>query len=395
MGSISIVVLQLVVTRELGLSAAGVFAFAFSLGLQFQMLGAFEVRPFHATDVHGQFSFGTYHAARLVTTSLMVVGILSYTIASARPLREALVIMLVGLLRVFDAFEDVFYGEFQRLGRLDIAGRAFFFRTMVTTVAFTATAFLTRDLVTTCLVTIALSAIALVAFIVPPSRGIIPFRPRFDTASILQLLKACWPLFIASFLAMYLANGPRFGIERYLTDADQAYYAVLFMPAQAINVLSLFIFRPLLTRMANRWAENERRGFLTLVAGGMGGALGAFVLIFMAAWALGLQLIGLLYNLDLGGYLIELLVLVAGGALNAIGVILYYALVTLRRRRTILVNYVAASVVVTALCWFLIPSLGLLGACLAYTGAMLVFAVLAGLSLVSSVRAEPISRPAS
>ena len=386
MGSFSIVLLQIVVTRAIGITPAGLFAFAFALGQQFQMLGAFEVRPFQATDVTKQFTFGAYHAARLITTALMILGIVGFVVFASRPPAEALVILLVGLLRVFDAFEDVFYGEFQRLGRLDIAGKAFFLRTLVTTVAFTGTAIVTQDLLVTCLVTIVLSAIATAAFIIPPARGMMPLRPSFTPGPIGDLLRACLPLFAASFLAMYLANAPRFGIEQFLSKDAQAYYAILFMPALAINVLSLFIFRPLLTRMANRWADGNTRGFLMLVGSGAAGALAAFVVTFLGAWLIGIPLLGALYGVDLDGYLPELLVLVGGGALNAVGVILYYALVTVRRRHLILVSYVVAAAVVTGLAWFLIPTLDMMGACLAYGGAMLVFALLAAATLLFTLR---------
>lgn len=393
MGSLSIVLLQLVVTRAVGLTPAGLFAFAFALGQQFQMLGAYEVRPFQATDVKGQFTFGTYHAARLITTGLMVLGIVGYTVVGSRPPAEAAVIMLVGLLRVFDAFEDVFYGEFQRLGRLDIGARAFFLRTLVTTVAFTGTIILTRDLLLACVVTIVLSAIATAAFIVPPARGLFRLRPTFAAGPIRDVLRACLPLFAASFLAMYLANAPRFGIEQFLPKEAQAYYAILFMPALAINVLSLFIFRPLLTRMATRWAAGDTRGFLTLIGGGALAALGAFVATFVVSWAIGIPLLGWLYGVDLAGYLPELLVLVGGGALNALGVILYYALVTLRRRHLILASYLVAAVVVTGLAWWLIPPLDMMGACLAYVGAMLVFAVLSGATLLVTLRSAEADAP--
>lgn len=386
MGSLSIVLLQLVVIRAVGADAGGLFALAFALGQQFQMLGAYEVRPFQATDVAGQFRFGTYHATRLITTGLMVVGILGYTLLGARPPLEAAVVMLVCFLRVFDAFEDVFYGEFQRLGRLDIAGRAFFLRTLVTTVSFIGTVVLTQDLLVACLVTIVLSAIATAAFIIPSARGMFPLRPSFERGPITDLLRACLPLFAASFLAMYLTTAPRLGIDHFLSQADQAHYAVLFMPALAINVLSLFIFRPLMTRMATRWADGDTRGFLALIGGGILAALGAFVVTFAVSWAIGIPLLGVLAQVDRAGRLPELLVLVGGGALNALGVILYYALVTVRRRHLILASYVVAGVVVTGLAWLLIPGLDLMGACLAYGGAMLAFALLAGATLLVTLR---------
>ncbi|ROR95747.1 O-antigen/teichoic acid export membrane protein [Salana multivorans] len=388
MGALSLVLLQFAVTRVLGLALGGIFAFALSLGQQFQMIGAFEVRPYQATDVTGRFSFGSYYALRILTTTLMLVSIIGYAIVAGGPTSTAVVIVLVGVLRAFDAFEDVFYGEFQRLGRLDIAGRALFLRTLVTTVTFVVSLVASRDLVITCAVTIVVSAAALYVFVVPPARAMFPLRPVFRTSTVRTLALACLPLFVASFLALYLSNAPRFGIERFLSQEDQGIYAILFVPALAINVLSLFIFRPLLTRMATFWESGDRPGFLRVIRGGIAGAFGAFVVTLVAAWAIGIPLLGALAAADLGPYRPELLVLVGGGALNALGVILYYALVTLRLRRAVLGGYVLASVVVTALGWLLVPHLGIMGAGLTYVGAMLTLALCFGILLALAVRRD-------
>ena len=58
--------------------------------------------------------------------------------------------------------------------------------------------------------------------------------------------------FLASFIAMYLVNVPRYAIDYFLDSAAQGYFAIIYMPAVAINLLSLLVFRPLLTRMARR-----------------------------------------------------------------------------------------------------------------------------------------------
>ena len=119
--SLTTAVLLLVVQRSAGLWAAGVFSLANSVGQQFQSLGMYEVRTYHVTDARHRFSFGTYLATRLVTVGAMIAGIIGYAVVSGADPAGALLIAMIACLRVFDAFEDVFYCEFQREGRLDIA----------------------------------------------------------------------------------------------------------------------------------------------------------------------------------------------------------------------------------------------------------------------------------
>lgn len=56
--------------------------------------------------------------------------------------------------------------------------------------------------------------------------------------------------------------------------------------------------------------------------------------------------------------------------MNAASVILYYALTTMRLQRLIFVGYMIAAAAITLLCFLLVPAYALLGASLAYTGAM-------------------------
>ncbi len=390
------VIMLLAATRLLGAHTAGTFAFALAMGQLFQMLGAFEVRPFQATDVRHRFTFGTYHAARIVTTLMMLAGLAAVALVSSGWSMDALVIFLVGSLRAFDAFEDVFHGEFQRLGRLDIAGRASFFRNLITTAGFVLVLALTRDLLVTCLVTIAISLIALIALNVPQALRMYLIRPSFVAALVQSLLRTCFPLFLGGFLFGFLTSAPRLGIEFLLDREYQTYFAVLFMPALVINLLSQVMFKPLLTRMAHYWAESDHRAFFTVIRRGLLAPLGAIALTILIGAPFGIPVLGFVFGVDLSAYQLDFLVLLAGGAFNAAGIVLYYALVTMGRRKSVLIGYAAAAAVVALISLWLIPPLGMLGACIAYSGAMLTVALLFGVFFLRWSRAEsPVPPPST
>ena len=397
MGSLSMVLMLIVVTRAAGIAAAGVYSLATAVGQQFQTVGSYEVRPYQATDVRHRFSFGTYYAARIITLFAMVVGIVSYALITGNGQQSVTVVILVASLRLFDAFEDVFYGEFQRLGRLDVAGRANFFRVLATTTVFTALIFITRDLAITTIVTIIVTAVAVALLIVPPAKGLFALRPAFSVGPVRSLLVACLPLFLAAFLAMYLTNAPRFAIETFMDSTQQGYYAILFVPALAINILAMFIFRPLLTRMATYWASCNREGFTKLVQRGILGVGLAFALTFVVVYFLGVPILNLLYNVELGEYRWELLVLVVGGAMNSLAVIFYYALTTMRQQHLLLGGYLVSAGLVWALSRALIPTYGIMGAALAYSLAMTVLALGFALSFVLLNRGVPrgVSEPSA
>lgn len=381
--SLTTAVLLLVVKRTAGLEAAGVFTIANTVGQQFQALGMYEVRTYHVTDARHRFSFGTYLATRLVTVGAMVAGIIVSAALSGDGLMAAVLIALIACLRVFDAFEDVFYCELQREGRLDIAGKACFLRTLTTIGVFSVVLALGGSMLTAAAITLVASLVVMLGAYLPPARRLFPLGPRWEPRPIIRVLAECLPLFLASFIALYLANAPRFAIDRYLDNAQQGYFAIIFMPAFTINLLSFVIFRPLLTQMADRWIGADRAGFAAIVRRGLLGTFVAFIAVALVTYTVGSPILGFVYGTDVSGSMLELMVLVAGGALNAAGVILYYALTTMRLQRLVFAGYIIAAAAITVLCLLLVPTYGLLGASLAYAGAMAILAAafLAGVRL--------------
>ena len=381
--SLTTAVLLLVVKRTAGLEAAGVFTIANTVGQQFQALGMYEVRTYHVTDARHRFPFGTYLATRLVTVGAMVAGIIVSAALSGDGLMAAVLIALIACLRVFDAFEDVFYCELQREGRLDIAGKACFLRTLTTIGVFSVVLALGGSMLTAAAITLVASLVVMLGAYLPPARRLFPLGPRWEPRPIIRVLAECLPLFLASFIALYLANAPRFAIDRYLDNAQQGYFAIIFMPAFTINLLSFVIFRPLLTQMADRWIGADRAGFAAIVRRGLLGTFIAFVAVALVTYTVGAPILGFVYGTDVSGSMLELMVLVAGGALNAAGVILYYALTTMRLQRLVFAGYIIAAAAITVLCLLLVPTYGLLGASLAYAGAMAILAAafLAGVRL--------------
>ncbi len=174
----------------------------------------------------------------------MLIGIGVYFLLFAKSFDSLIVMVLVASLRIFDAFEDVFYSEFQRQGRLDIAGKASLARILITTASFCLTVFFSRDLLTSVLVTIAATSLALLILVVPPAMRMFDTKPSFAWKPIRRLLWECFTLFLAAFLAMYLNNAPRYAIVDHLSEELWGTYAILFMPAFAISLLTMLVFRP-------------------------------------------------------------------------------------------------------------------------------------------------------
>ena len=396
MSSLAVVIMGVAIVRSgatdsFARAQYGLFTLALAIGQQYQTVGLYEVRTFHVTDVRRRFDFGTYLSTRLLTC-LVMVGLIAYhswTASTKEPYPAFTVIAAMALLRIFDAFEDVYYSEFQRSGRLDIAGKACFARIFTTTFLWSGLYWFTQDLLTSTLITFAVTCVVLIVAYGLPARGVFPLLPSLNVRGVAGILWECLPLFVAAFLNQYLANAPRFAIHASLGDEELGVFAIIYMPAVAINMLSLFVFRPLLTRMALRWTEGKRGEFFSIVRRGLLTTAGAFAIVAAVTYMIGPPLLALVFGTDVSGYVGELMVLVLAGALNAASVILYYALATMRRLRAVLAVFVAAGATAYLLAPALTRSLAMMGASLAYAATMGLLALLFALVMLIPARNAP------
>ena len=125
--------------------------------------------------------------------------------------------------------------------------------------------------------------------------------------------------------------------------------------------------------------EGRLQQFAGLVWKLLGGVVAITVAALVGGALLGLPVLSVVYGYDLTGYLAELEILILGGGFNAAGIILYYAMTTMRGQRDILLSYGVVAIATLAVSTPAVAQWGLMGAALSYCGLMalqtVVFAV--------------------
>lgn len=360
------VLLLMMVTRTLGDEPAGIFSLGFSVSLMMLTVGMFEVRPFQSTDIYKQFSFAAYFTFRILTCVLMLVVSVGYLLLNGYNGEKAWVIVLLCVLKCVEAFCDVFNGQAQQNDRLDVAGFSLTVRVFVYCAGFLVSLLLTKNLLISCGVMVVLALLWLLIFDVSTGRYFEKCRVAFDKAALPALFKACFPLFLASFLMMYINNAPKFAVDAHLSAEYQTYYGIIFMPASVINLFSLFAFRPMLTKLTAFWNENQYKPFLTTIGKLLIWILTVTVVALVGGWLLGIPLLSLLYGTDLTAFKSELMLVLVGGGFNAVCVLLYYMITVQRKQKYVLIGYVGAAVAAWLLGDRMVVSYGLKGASLTY-----------------------------
>ena len=378
-------IMLIALTRVCDVYVAGVFTIAFANANLFMQISNYGMRKFQASDRVGEFSFRSYRASRVATCVAMMIASLAYVAYSSITLGYAhdktLVMIVMCAFKAIDSFEDVFTGGYQVQDRLDIGARMVTLRLVAVSVVFMVAVVLTQNLLVSITATTLTSGGVLgvqIAYV--RKKYNLPDRVRpWTKADVVRLLKVCLPLCIADFLLFYVWNASRYAIDFLMDDAAQAYYGYIAMPVFVVNLLASFVYTPMITSLTDQWLAGEVRVFGSRFVK-LSGLIGAITLACVAgAWLLGVPVLNILYNAELAPYLVELLVLVAGGGFLALTTLLTVGITIIRIQRILVPLYAALAVLAFVVSFVAVGNWGLTGAAWAY------FLVMAASSAVFAV----------
>lgn len=374
-------VLLLCVTRAVGAAEGGIFSLAFATAQILLTFGKFGVRSFQATDMKEEVCFGVYLQTRIwFCLGMLILGIL-YTLSVGYDLRKSSIFILVCIIKIADAIEDVFHGQLQNVGRLDTAGKLLAIRNLFTMLIFAISISVTKNLLLASIIS-AVASIAVVIFLnIIVTRRYIPIAFSFDKSQTIYLVKACFPLFLGSFLSLYIYNAPKYAIDFLGSEEEVTYYSIIFMPAFVINLFSEFIFKPLLTTIASMWIDKDFSAFFKIVLKLLTNILIITFAIILGAYSIGTQVLSLAYAVDVTFYRMELVLLMLSGGFSAAVYLLYNVLTSMRLQKIIIINYLAASAAISVLSYLLVKYSRIHGAVTAYliTEILLFTLMLAGM----------------
>lgn len=162
---------------------------------------------------------------------------------------------------------------------------------------------------------------------------------------ITRILRECLPLFLMSFVLIYLSNAPKYAIDRVCDSEIQAYYGFISMPVFAISLLSGFLFQPRLAQLSRLWKEAELDGFRKIFWRHMGYILIISVGSLLLGWVAGIPVLSALYGVHgLETYKGAFMILLLGGCGTAVINYLSAILVIFRKQSAVLWSHAAAGI---------------------------------------------------
>lgn len=374
------VVLLFVVTRVNGTTAAGMFSIAFATATVLNSIADFGMRVYQVTDSERQHSFGIYLSARVIVNVFMVLCGGGFVLVDGYDFPKAVVCLSLVGFRFVDGVSETYQGEFQLNGRLDIAGKSVFYRMVASIFVFAVVDMVTKNIVVSSVAMLLMNGIVLCLYdlrlIGRYTREHILFRKKEDLA----VLRECFPLFFSTFLNNYIINAPKYAIDKLLSYDMQAYFNIIYLPTFTINLMSIFVLKPMLKGLGEMWNQKDYGKFLGIVV-----KMGAAILFLTGAveaacYVLGIPVLELVYGVDLHLYKTDLLILVLSGGCSALSVVLFYALTTMRAQKRVSFAYILAALTGFVVPNKLVASFGITGA--AYSSVVIMLVLTAALLLL-------------
>lgn len=360
------VFLLLFVTRICGTAEAGVFSIGFSTAQMLLPIGQFGMRNYQASDVQGKFGQEDYIASRIITCIIMMTCAVCFVMIKGYYPEKALILIVLCLLKVTDAFDDVFGGYYQLNNRLDISGKMQLLRIAAYCISFFVVLIATKNVLMACVVAVIVAAVVLIFIVFTVKKLFDSTVPVFCVKKLKKLLVDCAPLCAGAFLILYMGNAPKYAIDAYMQSEYQAIYNYLFMPCYVITLFVSFVLQPLLLKMAKIWAKKDFKAFKKLCVIIIGITLLLSLIVVVFGHFLGCPLLGWLYGVDLSAYQLPLTILLFGGSGYALATIVQTILTVMRHQYIILIGFVISSVLISVLAPLWVAQNGITGAAWSY-----------------------------
>lgn len=356
-------VLAFFVLRILGDKEGGVFGFGYStLGQQFFILAYFGIRPFHITDMRGEFSFRDYHCFRILSSfSAVLLSVLfllyQYTNGSYT-VEKVSILFFLCLYKILDGYIDVYESELQRRGKLYKTGQSLFFRTILSVLVLLCSLSLNKTLLLGVILMNLSQVLSLYLFAILPlekTKELEAVNLSGENKVFMQKMKALFSgsvfLFLSVFLDFYVFSSSKYAVDAVLGSSSSGIYNLLFMPSNFIYLLANFIIRPALPTLAALWQSGDKLRFkkeesslmkkvllLSLLLFGL-----AFLLSPLALWILE-KLLGPAFSGKITGERWTFCLLILGGCFYALANLEYYILVTKRQQKRIFTGYALGAI---------------------------------------------------
>lgn len=255
----------ILVVRLSGFEDSGNYSLAMTFTAAFAILALFNTRQYQVSDVVGEFSDRTYIRSRFVAMAVaFFICLIGLFFNHYTPYQWG-VILLYMLYKCTEAWIDVYHGIDQKNGRMDYICYSYIARGILMFAGFCGVLYLTKNLV------FAVGSITLTTILIAffydrrVAEGFVAKDSKTDREAVKKLMTAMIPLVIVAVTNNLSVSLPKYFLERYYDATVLGYYSSVATPSMIVQVGASTIFIPLITPLADRLKENDKKGFMGIL----------------------------------------------------------------------------------------------------------------------------------
>ncbi|MFA5407244.1 MAG: hypothetical protein WC343_00565 [Bacilli bacterium] len=391
------ILLIIFVTRYNGISNSGLFSLTFYLASFFSTITAYGGRIYHVSDVQAKYSDSQYVTLRYFTSSIMLFIAFMFCVINYYDISKASLFFIFLFFRVFESISDSYYGIMQKNNDLVSIGKSFTIKSIISCIMFIILDLITRNIIISSL------AIAFSNYLIMKiyDKRIISKYSHVKTKmdiGIGKLLKECFPIFVFSFLQLFLINITRYVADIFLSNEIQGYFGILIAPASIIALIAQFAIQPSVRSLSELLDKKEYNIFKTNIKRINISLMFVGVIISLLTYLIGSEALSYIYNLDLTQYKLLLTFIVMGGMLYGLSFIYSTILTILRSFKSQLYIYIVSIIFSIIVSIIFINKWGLNGALYAFFISMVFQFVLFGIyyfiktKIINNINSRYVSR---
>jgi len=238
----------------------------FSLGLAITapiiLFSNMQLRNIIATDSVNQYSFSEYYGTRIILLLLAFLVIIGVVLIGPYDPIVSIIIILVGLSKIFESLSELAHGYFQKIERMDYAGRSMIFKSLSSLFAFSVSYIITKSLIIGLLGLILAWALRLFLYDLKITKLYTNIRPTYKNIQLLILFVL--PLGFVSILNSLNTNIPRYFLERVGGLDDLGYFSAIAYILVAGNLLIRPLSLVAAPKLAKSYQNNDKKKFVKI-----------------------------------------------------------------------------------------------------------------------------------
>ncbi len=384
---------MLVVYAKMGSpEVVGKFSLASAIVSPILMFTNLQLKAMQATEVANKYTLDDFMAVRVISIGVAFVVTALVGLGCYRNDGILSVLAILVMAKGIEALNDVLYGYFQKHEGMGFIAQSMAIKGILSLAILACAFYFSKNL--------AISLLAL--FLVWFGRMLFfdfPWLTHFEMGKYIyhgvgefcsrimkvwttrnmimrEILKSGTYLGVALGLISLNSSVPRFIVNKFLGERELGFFSAIVYTSVAINVFVMSVGNATSPRLARLYFDGDKVGFLKVLFRNLEVVLAFGVLALLTVFFFGPQLLTIMYTREYAAYNPVFFLAVLAMTIFSVASMLGFSLIAIKSYAEQVPIFIAVLVANVALCYLLIPMVGLIGAVWGMVGSYLMQAIL-------------------